>query len=99
MIKRKTPESAHADAELVDRLRPLLRKLDSAREQGRKLGLFVEDRELLACARCGLIEDVAIDGIWLVYRAGQPAVDSGLRFLELGDGIFRCPSCGGEIKL
>lgn len=99
MIMRKTPESAHVDAELVDRLRPLLRKLDSARDQARKLGLFVEDRELLACVNCGLVEDVAIDGLWLVYRAGQPAVDSGLRFLDLSDGIFRCPSCGGEIKV
>ncbi len=96
---RKTTKPAPANAALVNGILPLLKKLQSVRDQGRKLGLFVEDRGLLECVGCGLVEDVAFDGMWLVYRAGQPAVDSGLRFLELGDGIFRCPSCGDETKL
>lgn len=93
----KTAKPAQAEPELADCVLPLLKKLKSARNQGRKLGLFIEDRELLECTGCGLVEDVAIDGTWLVYRVGQPAVDSGLRFFELDGGAYRCPSCGIEI--
>ncbi len=98
MIMRKTTDLRCADTKLADRIVPMVKKLKVARSQAQELGLFVEDRELLECDRCGLVEDVAIDGVWLVYRAGQPAVDSGLRFLELDNGVFRCPSCGAEIR-
>jgi len=60
--------------------------------------MFVEERELIACASCGLMEDVAIGGILLTYF-GERGDDTGLRFAEQPDGTFRCPSCGATVSI
>ncbi len=98
MAKRKETEAARSIDEIAARLIPLLKQLDAERERAKALGLFVEDRELLACPKCGLVEDVAIDGKLLAYHRGHAAIDSRMRFTELSDGLFRCPSCGTEVR-
>ena len=40
--------------------------------------MFVEERELLVCRSCGLVEEVAIGGILLTYF-GERDGDTGLR--------------------
>jgi predicted RNA-binding Zn-ribbon protein involved in translation (DUF1610 family) len=70
-------------------------------EKARALGMFDDDRELLECPRCGLLEDVTIGGLLVTYHptpddaAGH---DSGLRFVELSAGRFRCPECGATVS-
>ena len=66
-------------------------------EQARRLGLFPNDRDLLACPNCGLTEDVLASGQLITdVDPGQP--DTGLRFIEptTDDGPFVCPACGTE---
>jgi len=92
-VQRRCDEFNAAEREFVERLRPLASQLAAIRKQARALGLFVEDRELLACPHCGLHEDVAADGRLLTCRDGDAVADSGLRFKQVGGGKFRCPSC------
>lgn len=82
---------------LAERVAPLLRQLQAVQEQARRLGLFPNDRDLLACSNCGLTEDVLASGQLITnVDPGQP--DTGLRFIEptKDDGAFVCPACGAE---
>jgi predicted RNA-binding Zn-ribbon protein involved in translation (DUF1610 family) len=82
---------------LVERVAPLVRQLQALQEQARRLGLFPNDRDLLACPNCGLTEDVLASGQLITnVDPGQP--DTGLRFIEptKDDGPFVCPACGAE---
>ena len=78
---------------LLEDLRPIVRQLAAVQRQARSLGLFVHDRELLTCPRCGMQEDVAGDGRLMTYRAGGAIADTGLRFKKVRGGKFRCPAC------
>ena len=53
-------------------LRALAGKLAVLQAEARALGLFANDRELLGCPRCGLLEDVTITGLLITCR--PPAV-------------------------
>jgi hypothetical protein len=82
---------------LVERVAPLVRQLQAVQEQARRLGLFPNDRDRLACPNCGLTEDVLASGQLITnVDPGQP--DTGLRFIEptTDDGPFVCPACGAE---
>jgi len=66
--------------------------------KARALGLFTNDRELLECHKCGLLEDVTINGLLITFRAPDFGQDTGLRFEELSQERFRCPGCGSMIQ-
>jgi hypothetical protein len=83
---------------LAERLAPLVRQIQALQEHARALGLFPNDRELLECPKCGLVEDVLAGGQLITnYGVGEP--DSGMRFVEpeSDDGPFICPGCGGQV--
>ena len=61
-------------------------------------GLFMEDRDLLLCSRCGLLEDVGCCGLLMTYPTGKPPVDSGLRFKKDKRGRYICPNCGAVVR-
>jgi hypothetical protein len=86
-------------ARLVDHLCPLLRQLQVAKERARALGLFTNDRELLACRNCGLTEDILASG-QLISNHEIGSTDTGLRFLESSskNGHFTCPECGADVQ-
>lgn len=73
-------------------LRSLAMQPAVAKAEARALGIFVDDRELLACPRCGLSEDVDFTGRLLTSSSGS-GEDTALRFLEIASGKFRCPKC------
>ena len=76
-------------------LHTLCKQLQKIHQQAENAGLFIDDRELLDCARCRLQEDVLIDGRLVTYQAdAADATDSGLRFAAADDGDFVCPQCG-----
>ncbi len=77
----------------LDAIRELAGRFVAVQNQARALGLFVHDRELLECRKCGLMEDVALCGQLITYRAGSPAADTGLRFTPIRGNRFRCPAC------
>lgn len=71
-----------------------------AQRLARQHGLFPNHRELLKCAHCGLMEDVAFDGRLMNYRAGAEDVDTGLSFPEPDkEGVSCCPGCGAVVRL
>ena len=79
-------------------LHALCEHLQKIYQQAEIAGLFIGDRELLDCTRCGLQEDVLIDGRLVTHQAdAADATDSGLRFAAADDGNFICPQCGAVI--
>jgi hypothetical protein len=60
--------------------------------------LFMEDRDLLLCSRCALLEDVGRYGLLMTYPTGNPPVDSGLRFTKDKRGRYICPNCGAVVR-
>jgi len=85
---------------LVDRVEPLARNLRDLQERARALGIFMGDRELLACPNCGLAEDVLAGGQLVTYH-GEIVADTGLRFVDdpANEERFTCPECGSEVRL
>ncbi len=80
-------------------LRALATQIVALQEKARALGLFANDRELLECPDCGLMENVAAAGGGLfTCRPESLDEDTGLRFQELAQGRFRCPACGATIR-
>jgi len=50
------------------KLHELAIQIVGLQKQAKALGLFVNDRELLACANCDLMEDVASTGLLITCR-------------------------------
>lgn len=78
----------------------LARALIKIKAEAKKLGLFAEDRDIIACPQCGLEEDVASGGKLLVTTPADRGRDTGLRFTLVAKGgdLWLCPGCGLEIK-
>jgi len=63
------------------------------------LGIFTDDRELLECPNCGLLEDVTAKGLLVTYpKDSVDLKDCGLRFSPVDDTSFQCPSCGAKVQ-
>lgn len=80
-------------SKLSSDLMPLVAKLKELQSQATALGIFANNRELLACPDCGLQEDVAIDGRLITCRDQAPGMDTGLRFAAHDSPSFCCPVC------
>ncbi len=83
---------------LFEKLTPLVDELARLRRQAEELGVFTGDRDLLACASCGLMEDVLAGGRLIVVTPSDLAADTGLRFVEMAAGLYRCPGCGAAVS-
>lgn len=81
-----------------DRLYALLEEIAALRKTAKAVGVFTNDRELLECSSCGLMEDVASGGLLITYRPNTPIRDTGLRFRQLRGDRFRCPECGSIVR-
>jgi len=83
----------------MDGLIAAVRQLEQAKQQARALGIFTDDRELLECPNCGLLEDVTAEGVLVTYpNTSEEVNDSGLRFIPADESSFECPSCGTKVK-
>lgn len=52
---------------VMDGLTTLTRQLEQVKAQARALGIFTDDRELLECPNCELLEDVTAKGLLVTY--------------------------------
>lgn len=79
---------------------PLFRRLYEAQQRAKKLGIFIEDRDLLTCPQCGLHEDIAFSGMLQVTMPPHLGEDTGLRFkaVKRRSGHWCCPACKKEFK-
>ena len=82
------------DGQIEDGLIDLCKELRRIKSHAEALGIFTNDRELLTCSKCGLQEDVQADGRLTTFdKDSEDFTDSGLRFVETGNGQFSCPRC------
>jgi len=80
-------------------LKNTIKQLNKLKKEARTLGIFVDDRNLLKCPECGLMEDIDSNGMLLTVFEKFPNKDTGLRFKEIKNGkIFRCPNCGQKLS-
>ena len=73
-------------------------ELVALRKRAKELGVFTDDRELLVCLACGLMEDVTASGLLITCREPDLGRDTGLRFEPLSEQTFRCPACGQCVR-
>jgi predicted RNA-binding Zn-ribbon protein involved in translation (DUF1610 family) len=99
--ERRSGHRVAAEDALASSIEPIISQLEDIRAKARALGVFTGDRELLACPRCGLLEDVLVDGRLITCRDESLGEDTGLRFVEAEgtSGRFMCPACGSEVAL
>jgi hypothetical protein len=71
-----------------------VRELIALQQQARTLGLFTDDRELLACPVCGLLEDVTSMGLLITYSKDSPHPPPTPRRAATDCGVDR--GTGGE---
>ncbi len=71
----------------------LANEIVKLKEKAKKLGMFTDDRELIECPECGLMEDVDINGRLFTVFKKSPYKDTGLKFKEMKNSRFRCPNC------
>lgn len=85
---------------LVDSIGAIARRLGKLQTQARALGVFTNDRDVLTCPKCGLMEDVLVDGRLVTYHEENNPKDTGLRFAESAQqsGRFTCPECGADVR-
>ncbi len=77
----------------------LARQLAQVKQRAKALGIFSDDRELLECPSCGLLEDVTAEGLLVTYvKDSADLKDCGLRFRPVDEIRFECPSCGTKVK-
>jgi len=85
---------------LAQKIKPFVEDIIRIQKQAKSLGIFVNDRELLECTGCDLVEDVAFDGSLMTYHGdSDDMTDSGLRFEKMGEDKYRCPVCGTLLKV
>ena len=78
----------------------LFQHLEKVKQQAWALGIFTDDRELLMCPSCGLLEDVTAEGLLVTYpKDSDNLMDTGLRFRQLDSESFQCPACGATCPL
>ena len=86
-------------SELAQKIKPLAEDIIRIQKQAESLGIFVNDRELLECTGCDLVEDVAFDGSLITYhRESNDMTDCGLRFEKMDKEQYRCPVCVTVLK-
>ena len=93
---RQSPNSEMVP--LVDSLVALAGQVVELKKSARGLGIFTEDRGLLTCPTCGLMEDVLFDRrLVTCHQIGVS--DTGLRFTEhsRNGGRFIFPECSTEL--
>ena len=78
--------------------RTLAGEIIALQAKAKALGLFANERELLECPACGLMENVAAAGGGLFTCHPESLDDdTGLRFEELASDRFGCPECGATV--
>ncbi len=96
---QRKQKAAKQRSKVPPELLSLAKEIVRVKKEAEALGLFVDDRELLECNKCGLAEGVTIEGVLVTYhRESIGLIDTGLRFEKVGDTTFRCPICRTRLK-
>ena len=97
--KSRVVSGKHQPPSIPRELIELSRGLAKVKAQAHALGIFTNDRELLECPNCGLLEDVTATGLLVTYpKDSVDLKDCGLRFRPVDKIRFACPKCGTSVK-
>ncbi len=97
--KSRVVAGRHQPRSVPRELVELCRELAKVKAQARALGIFTDDRELLECPNCGLLEDVTAKGLLVTYPKNSVDLkDCGLRFRLVDKTRFACSECGTSVK-
>lgn len=97
--KSRAVSRRHQTRSVPRELVQLSRKLAKVNAQARALGIFTDDRELLKCPNCGLLEDVTANGLLMTYpKDSVDLTDCGLRCFPVDETCFACPKCWTRIS-
>ncbi|NUM50925.1 MAG: hypothetical protein HUU48_07385 [Flavobacteriales bacterium] len=72
----------------IDPIVKLASEIQKIQKQAKALGIFINDRELIECQNCGLLEDVQSNGKLITYFKENHIQDIGLRFLKKNKTFF-----------
>lgn len=90
------------DAEYQNLLRELGEQIHEVNEISKQHGIFLNDRELVSCLQCGLIEDIAFSGKLFTYYKDDPDFkETRLQFSSLDGNVeyLKCPVCDIEVLI
>jgi len=79
-------------------IRQIASRIVALRAKAVDLELFMDDRELLECRQCGLLEDISFTGQLITCHAPYFGQDTGLRFEAYLQDRFQCPECGSIVQ-
>ena len=97
--KSRVVSGKHQPPSVSREIVEIARQLAKVKAQAQALGIFTNDRELLECPNCGMVEDVMATGMLVTYQKDSVDLqDCGLRFRPVGKTHFACPKCGTSIK-
>ncbi len=85
-------------SQTLKELRQIASHVAGLQKQARSMGIFPGDRDLLECPNCGLLEDVTIGEQLITWCPPAEGQDTGLRFEEFSQNLFRCPACGSMVR-
>ncbi len=85
-------------SQTLKELRQIASHVAGLQKQARSMGIFPGACDLLECPNYGRLEDVTIGG-QLITRCPPPkGQDTGLRFGEFSQNLFRYPACGSMVR-
>jgi predicted RNA-binding Zn-ribbon protein involved in translation (DUF1610 family) len=98
MTPPRPDDESKPSEELLGAIKPLAAEIVKLQAQMTAAGLFANDRDLLECPKCGLLEDVTVDGMLITCLPEFPGEDTGGKFVLLDnrESWWRCPKCGVE---
>jgi hypothetical protein len=98
----KSKDTFKDDVEYQDFLRELGARIHEVNEISKQHGIFLNDRELVSCTKCGLTEDIAFSGKLFTYYKDDPGFkETGFQFSSLDDNAayLKCPVCDAEVLI
>lgn len=104
MKKQCEEESEINQSEIKDVLDTLIPEIVERYQEIQRLakmhGIFLDDRELLDCSKCGLKEDVTFDGRLIVTNLdGSILPELSFITADKAGEWFKCPMCREKIKI
>lgn len=102
MSKGKDKDKFEDDYEYQNFLQEIGDQFNELNQIAKQHGLFLNDRELVSCPKCGLTENIAFSGKLFTYYKDDPYFkETGLQFGSL-DGnaeYLKCPVCKVEVLI
>lgn len=98
--KQRKMKKTKSYKKLVKAILPLAKEITKLNKQAEELGLFLNDRELYECQKCGWMEDVECEGrLFSTFRDMPEIKNYHFRAIQnKGSKYYQCPICREVLK-